>query len=173
MDFNFKFIGSIDVNNIAYKVKSFTNDIWGDYDYRQKTFDAHKDTLTVPLLFEENFSDFPNTYKWYSLFEEQIKSLNSVFLEYYKTGWITRAILVNLPSGKIIPTHIDSGSSLEICHRHHIPIITNDKVSFKVGNEIKNMKSGDIWEINNSNKPHSVKNLGTEDRIHLILDWHA
>jgi hypothetical protein len=172
LDFNFKYIANVNVNDIADKVKSFTDDIWGDYDFRQKTFDTHKDTLTVPLLFEENFSDFPNTYKWYSLFEEQIKSLNNIFLEYYKTGWIARAILVNLPAGKIIPTHIDSGVSLEICHRHHIPIITNNKVSFKVGNEVKYMKEGDIWEINNTNKPHSVYNLGTKDRIHLILDWH-
>ena len=53
----------------------------------------------------------------------------------------------------------------------HIPIITNKKVYFSVGEEKKNLKSGEMWEINNSKKSHAVKNNSKEDRIHLIIDW--
>ena len=28
-----------------------------------------------------------------------------------------------------------------------------------------------MWEINNTNKIHSVENNSNQDRIHLIIDW--
>ena len=36
--------------------------------------------------------------------------------------------------------------------RFHIPLITNDKIFFTVDNETKNLKVGEMWEINNSKK---------------------
>ena len=33
------------------------------------------------------------------------------------------------------------------------------------------MKEGEIWEINNNEKEHSVENNGNEDRIHLLIDF--
>ena len=30
---------------------------------------------------------------------------------------------------------------------------------------------GELWEINNDKKKHSVDNFGDNDRIHLIVDW--
>jgi hypothetical protein len=40
-----------------------------------------------------------------------------------------------------------------------------------VGEDKRNLKLGEIWEINNDKKEHSVDNLGETDRIHLIVDW--
>jgi len=55
-------------------------------------------------------------------------------------------------------------------HRVHIPIVTNDQITFMVGGEEKQMKVGEVWEINNATF-HRVMNESNEDRIHLILDW--
>jgi hypothetical protein len=33
------------------------------------------------------------------------------------------------------------------------------------------MKEGEIWEVNNDKKKHSVHNNGDEDRVHLLIDW--
>jgi hypothetical protein len=49
--------------------------------------------------------------------------------------------------------------------------VTNEKCIFEVDNEEINMKMGEIWEIDNFNKEHSVVNNGDMDRIHLIVDW--
>jgi aspartyl/asparaginyl beta-hydroxylase (cupin superfamily) len=76
-----------------------------------------------------------------------------------------------LKSNSKIDKHIDAGKSLSICHRVHIPIITNKNVLFEIDNEIKNLKEGEMWEINNSEKIHSVVNNSNTDRIHLIVDW--
>jgi tetratricopeptide (TPR) repeat protein len=56
------------------------------------------------------------------------------------------------------------------CHRIHLPIVTNEDVVFHVGGEEINMHAGELWEINNGTV-HGVENRGTEDRIHLIVDW--
>ena len=66
---------------------------------------------------------------------------------------------------------MDNGESLVNCKRTHIPIITNDLVTFTIGGETKQLKEGEIWEINNINE-HSVDNNSNENRIHLILDYN-
>jgi aspartyl/asparaginyl beta-hydroxylase (cupin superfamily) len=83
-----------------------------------------------------------------------------------------RALLVKLTSGKSIRPHVDVvGFSLVIGRRIHIPIQTNDDCFFTVGDDKRNLKLGELWEINNDKKMHSVENFGDTDRIHLIVDW--
>ena len=48
---------------------------------------------------------------------------------------------------------------------------TNEECFFTVGDDKRNLKLGEIWEINNDKKTHGVSNNGDEDRIHLIVDW--
>jgi quercetin dioxygenase-like cupin family protein len=50
--------------------------------------------------------------------------------------------------------------------------VTDDEVIFTVGGEERNIKEGEIFEIDNSNKLHSVINNSEEiDRVHLLADW--
>jgi hypothetical protein len=87
-------------------------------------------------------------------------------------GKIEIALLINLPKNKKILPHIDSGNEHFFkTKRIHVPITTNDKCNFIVGDEIVQMKQGEIWEIDNANKVHSVINNGDTDRIHLLIDY--
>jgi len=86
-------------------------------------------------------------------------------------GYIETAILINLPKSKKIKPHTDAHIYFDSRNRIHIPIVTNDMCIFEVDGEEINMKQGEIWEINNSDKPHSVINNGETDRIHLLIDW--
>jgi len=80
--------------------------------------------------------------------------------------------LVKLTAKKSIRPHVDVvGFSLVVCRRIHIPIETNDECYFTVGDDKRNLKVGELWEINNDKKEHSVNNFGDTDRIHLIVDW--
>lgn len=90
-------------------------------------------------------------------------------LEGKYSGKRGRVLLVNLPAGENIPEHMDSGAYLQIVHRNHIPVITNDQVMFGVGNSVVNMKENNLYEINN-HKTHYVNNDGDTDRYHLIID---
>jgi len=59
--------------------------------------------------------------------------------------------------------------------RLHLPIKTNDKVSFSIWNgkskESKILKTNQLYLVDVT-KPHSVVNNSNEDRIHLVLDCY-
>ena len=78
--------------------------------------------------------------------------------------------LMNLQPGSVIRPHKDADLSFEKGEaRLHIPVFTNDGVSFYSEDDLVRMKEGECWYIN-VNLPHSVSNLGPTDRIHLVID---
>ena len=166
--------GNFDVSNI---INILNNNIfdWDEFNFRQKNFKSHEQTKTIPLLFHLKLSSYdiiPT--KHYELFKEELIILEKILNDNIgKKGHIFRALLVNLISNGKIKKHIDNGVALVEPKRIHIPIITNDKCFFSVGDETKNLKVGEIWEINNGLKLHSVSNEGDEDRIHLIVDYNV
>ena len=169
---NFEYIGKIKIKSFKNKINNFNNKLWNDFDFRQKTFKVHKETKTIPLIFDTDFRLSNPTYLYqYEIFKDEFKIINNKLKKIYGKGFIIRAILVLLKSNSKIDKHIDTGKSLSICHRVHIPIITNKDVLFEIDNEIKNLKEGEMWKINNSEKIHSVINISNTDRIHLIVDW--
>lgn len=169
---NFRYVNSIDVTSLKKLVSEFTDKDWDAFDFRQKTYEAHKETKTIPLIFDVDFRVNNPTYlEHYKKFEADLNIIQNIFVDILGAGFIIRAILVNLKANSFIDRHIDIGTSLELCNRVHIPIITNDKVLFEVGGEEKNLREGEVWEINNAQKLHSVANNSNVDRIHLIVDW--
>jgi len=170
-NFNYNFITSTDVSAIKYKLPEVEND-WDEFDWRQKRFEVHKETKTIPLIFDKDFRlDNPTYHISYTIFNSQMETLKKIYKKYVGPGYIIRALLVMLPAKSKIPKHIDSGTSLELCTRTHIPIITHKDVVFDIDGEQKHLKEGEIWEINNANKRHAVTNGSEKDRVHLIIDW--
>ena len=167
---NFNYIATSNIDLLKNKILKTKN--WNQYEFRQKTYDVHKKTKTIPLIYDEDLRHETPTYHVdYHKYKKSIDMIKEILNKKLGEGRIIRAILVNLPAKNKIDEHIDSGYSLSNCSRIHIPIVTNDKVCFKVGKEKKNLKSGEMWEINNTNKIHSVENNSNQDRIHLIIDW--
>jgi aspartyl/asparaginyl beta-hydroxylase len=80
------------------------------------------------------------------------------------------ARLLNLRANSIIKEHRDHELSFENGEaRLHVPIFTNPSVEFYLNNVLLKMNEGECWYIN-ANLPHRVSNLGTTDRIHLVID---
>ncbi len=168
---NFRNYGIIDVTRIK-KIISENNLDWDEFDFRQQKYHVHKETKTIPILFDESFSLTKTETKHYNLFCNELSVIEQKLKDIIdEDGYIFRAILVILPAGKEIKPHTDKGESLRVPRRIHIPIITNQDCYFTVGDTTKNLKEGEIWEINNSGQRHSVSNGGYTDRIHLIVDW--
>lgn len=87
-------------------------------------------------------------------------------------------VLSNLRAGLTVPEHRDyrhDARDYDLLNfsnqtrRYHIPITTNKDSFFKNGDTTIHMKVGECWEINKANL-HSVRNDGTTDRMHLIID---
>jgi len=169
--------GEYNIDNILKIIKDNNLD-WDEFTDRQKRFNTeHVHTKTIPIIFDKtfNFNHFelvPTDH--YPLFVEEISNLEEIIKSNTgENGRIMRAILVKLTAGKSIRPHRDIvGISLVVCRRIHIPIQTNENCFFTVGDDKRNLKIGELWEINNDKQLHSVDNLGNEDRIHLIVDWH-
>ena len=168
--------GKIDVQPII-KIIEENNLDWDEYTDRQNRFNTeHIHTKTIPIIFDKSFNFnhlniIPTEH--YPLFKDEILKIENVIRENTKEeGKIMRALLVKLTAEKSIRPHVDIvGFSLVVCRRIHIPIQTNDDCFFTVGDDKRNLKLGEIWEINNDKQKHSVDNLGKTDRIHLIVDW--
>lgn len=178
MDYTDTFLlhGKIDVEPIL-KIMNDNNLDWDEYTDRQNKFGTeHLHTKTIPIIFDKSFNfnhlKIIPTEK-YPLFENEIQKIEEQIKSNTKeNGKIMRAILVKLTAGKSIRPHVDIvGFSLVVCRRIHIPIQTNDDCFFTVGDDKRNLKLGELWEINNDKKMHSVDNFGETDRIHLIVDW--
>jgi hypothetical protein len=83
---------------------------------------------------------------------------------------IESARLLRLTVGSNIREHRDYKLGFEDGFvRIHIPMQTNAQVEFYLGGEPLRMNEGEAWYLN-FNLPHSVKNGGAEDRIHLVID---
>ena len=165
--------GNFDVSKILESINHPTLD-WDEFDIRQKIFIEHRYTKTIPLIFNYDFNSFDVVpTKHLLIFQNELNKLESYLKNTIKKdGYIMRAILVKLLKNSIIPPHVDVvGKTLVLGKRLHIPIVTNKDCLFSVGDDIRNLNVGEIWEINNDKKTHGVSNNGDEDRIHLIVDW--
>ncbi len=169
---NFLLLDSgIDVEPIKKKLARVSLAEWNKSG-REKTFEAHRQTKSLMLIYDEDFRHYnPTSHRIYSKFETELKPILDTIAENFKhNGFVVRMILAKLKGNSSIPVHTDSGYSLLKCHRIHIPIVSNDQSFFMVGGERKVMREGEMWEINNATL-HAVDNQSDEDRIHLIIDW--
>lgn len=172
---NFDFVGLVDVLSLKNNVIQLNDKIWEEHQFRQKNAKTHKKTKTIELMWDldslnslekgtitENFKllDIPNF----------LKKIKNFYELKYGNGEFVRVLIVKLEKKSKITPHVDSGIGLIMAKRTHIPIITNANVIFIVGGEEKNMKEGEIWEIDNQSV-HSVENNSDIDRIHLIIDY--
>lgn len=80
------------------------------------------------------------------------------------------ARLLSLGPGSKIREHEDYFLGFEYgLIRIHIPISTEPRVEFFVGNERLDMKEGEAWYID-FGLPHRINNLSDRDRVHLVVD---
>ena len=169
---NYILRGTADIAKIADAVAALPEDEWLEDGYRQETFASHRDTNTVPLLFDPDFRHTsPTRRKNYDRFASIVEPVHATLASFFgEDGWIIRSLFVRLLPGGEIPPHTDRGFSLTNSHRLHVPVVTNDDAGFSVGDQEQHMACGEIWEINNQRR-HSAWNRGTQGRIHLICDW--
>lgn len=170
MDFNFKYYGNYNVESFESKLSQLD---WEYYTFRQDSRKGQENTKTAPLIWDLE-TDFRKVTKWkdYEFFQNELSDLEEYLIQIFGKGVIGTAVLINLPAGEKILEHTDSGLSFfKNTYRLHIPVQTNDKCYFTVGGETINMKKGELWEINNYEKKHSVDNDGDTDRVHLLIDY--
>jgi hypothetical protein len=78
--------------------------------------------------------------------------------------------LMRLTPGSVVLEHRDHDLSADDGHaRIHIPVTTNPSVVFLLNQRRIAMQEGECWYLRLSD-PHAVRNDGTTDRVHLVID---
>lgn len=80
-----------------------------------------------------------------------------------------RVLITRLGPGKRIYQHVDGGAPAEYYSRYHLALQSLPGANFQAGDEVINMRSGELWRFNNRVE-HSVVNNSADDRIVLIVD---
>ncbi|OQR81518.1 hypothetical protein THRCLA_11659 [Thraustotheca clavata] len=145
------------VNNVPMRRSG--HDMWG----------IGKIMLIFADDYLKNLYHFPWLEKWSDLLFPFFKSLN------IPPERVIRCLFAQMTAGSVIPVHHDTGAWVSQCHRVHLPIVTSDKIDFKVGLDEKSMETielaqGNVYELNNASK-HMVENKWDQARVHLIFDY--
>lgn len=181
---SFNHIGNVDDGGLAGSIQELTDEQWSSFSLRQQRYEVHRDTQTVGLVYDPDFRhSHPTKLPMLQTFQQALQPILGQVAAFYEEstkgqalikqnglGYFVRATLVRLKAGGEIAAHQDLNFSLTHSHRVHVPIVTNPGVVFTVGNEAMHMPAGAIYEINNR-RMHSVANEGSDDRVHLILDF--
>jgi hypothetical protein len=159
-----------DVQLLKTKVEALTEADWARSD-RHTQFDIHKETQSIQLLADDMSHTPPVKTAFYERFAADLEPVLAMLADRYGPGGIfIRVLLARLNANSEIKPHVDKGYSLINCNRIHIPLITNDGVSFSVGGVSQSLREGEVWEINNADV-HAVANASAHARVHLIVDW--
>ena len=152
---------------------------WGYNKIRQKIYKQHEDTENILLRFkhpdvfklesEGNLGDYNYSLYNYGLMGRYGGNLHQ-YVPYFGEFSDLAFMLVKLKAGGKIPLHTDSGEYFDRGRRVHIPLQTNRKVLFQLGDRKFHMKKRRIYEIDNTHISHAVYNDSKYDRIHLIVD---
>lgn len=181
---NFNYIGNVDISELARLVDELTEEDWHSDSYRQNRYEAHRETQTIPLVYDADFRhSHPTRLPALQKYQQAIYPILELVADHFENtddgqalikqhglGYFIRTSLVRLVHDGVIPAHQDGNFSLTHSHRVHVPVVTNEDVEFTVGEQTIVMTAGEVIEINNR-RAHSVSNKGELPRIHLILDF--
>ena len=167
-------LGAIAMDALRDRILAQDADAWAEQAIRQQTYEVHRDTESIVMLFCDEGWPNGEIYResgWDRLADVAVPVIDHVIATWYKPGGtLLRAMAAKLKvQGRIAP-HRDSLQSFHIGHRIHVPITTNPGVRYTISGKPYQFEIGNAYEINNQMK-HSVMNLGAEDRISFIFDY--
>lgn len=172
--FSFKKIGVLPLFlQCLATVEQLTEDDWRNYkDRKRRGGIAAENTDTIPITYNPDQSSTQiQRHKMFDVMEPHLVHLTKLASDVFGQVEIRQAMLTRLSAGGEIKRHRDRGPITAKSHRVHLGIKTNDQCFFTVGSETIHIPPGEAWAIDNVGKYHSVRNGGSTDRIHLIVDF--
>lgn len=170
-----RFIGNFDSSKFMSFIRSLPDEAWEEFTDRQKNFESHAVTKTLPAIFPDR-KDYPVIdLKTFTHTEEISKFCSDVcqaFCSFYEKPFqVTTAIVVAMPPNTEIGVHSDTHPYFGVTHRAHWCLDAEyEKMDFYISGSKIPMKQGDFIEINNR-MPHSVVYSGDTVRYNLIIDF--
>ena len=167
-------LGAVEMQALKERILEQEPAAWAEQAIRQQTYEVHKDTESIVLLFCDESWPKGDIYKesgWDLLADVAMPVVDNIIETYYEPGGtLLRAMAAKLKARGRIHPHRDALKSFHMGHRIHVPITTGPGVRYTISGKPYEFEVGNAYEINNQMK-HSVMNMGSEDRISLIFDY--
>jgi len=157
-----KFLNFIEKNDIEFKKN--------EYNVMYNRDNGFDNCFSIFIV-----DDFKFNNEYLHIKDDFLKLLDSEVIDkikkVYGKGKIFSLQLSNIfPEGKI-RKHYDGGLNFILCHRIHVPLITNKNVIFGIGENEYFFENGQMFELNNL-EYHYVSNTDSQiKRLHLIIDY--
>lgn len=169
-------LGHVDVGSLRDEVLGIPESVWdAENADKPNKFEALDKTRHIVFRFVESTRDWRQSYdrplweEWRSRIEPFMAQVTAQYG--YRRSAFPRVMLARMAPGGIIKMHVDANPAAKWPHKIHIPLQTNDKVTFFIGRSGYHFVEGEAVEVNNLG-PHGVRNEGETDRIHLIFEFY-
>ena len=170
-------LGRVDVAALKEAVVALPPETWEAEDANKpnRRFDALDTTRHIMFRFVRSFRDWRKSFdlplwdEWKSLLEPVLETATEPYG--YARGAFPRVMLARMAPGGVIHPHRDENPAAKWPHKIHVPLQTNEDVTFYVDGVAYHFEEGEAVEVNNMGL-HAVENRGTTHRIHLIFEYY-
>jgi hypothetical protein len=169
-------LGNVEIGPLRDAVLALPEALWdAENEAKPNRFGALDATQHIIFRFVSNFLDWRDSYErrlwneWRPLLEPVLHAATAPYG--YERGAFPRVMLARMAPGGVIHPHRDQNPAAKWPHKIHVPLLTNDDVTFYVDGKGYHFAEGEAVEVNNMGL-HAVENRGSTDRIHLIFEYY-
>jgi hypothetical protein len=169
-------LGNVEVGALREAVLAIPEAQWdAENETKPNRFGALDATRHIIFRFVSNFVDWRDSYErplwteWKPLLEPVLSAATAPYG--YARAAFPRVMLARMAPGGVIHPHRDQNPAAKWPHKIHVPLLTNDDVTFCVDGKGYHFAEGQAVEVNNMGL-HAVENRGSSDRIHLIFEYY-
>jgi hypothetical protein len=168
-------LGTVDIAALRERVLAIPEEMWAaENATKPNRFGALDTTRHIVFRFVQNRFDWrrsdegPLWAQWKDVLEPVMEAATKAYG--YANGDFPRVMLAQMPPGGTIRPHRDENPAAKWPHKIHVPLKTNDAVTFFIDDQSYHLAEGEAVEVNNMGV-HAVTNEGDSDRIHLIFEY--
>ena len=169
-------LGRIDIAGLREAVLALPEATWdAENAVKPNRFDALDTTRHIIFRFVSKLGDWRRSFdgplwaEWQPLVQPILAAATADYA--YERGEFPRIMLARMPAGGVIHPHRDTNRAAKWPHKIHVPLVTNEQVSFVIDDVAYHLAEGEAVEVNNL-ATHAVTNRGAADRIHLIFEYY-
>ena len=169
-------LGPVDIAALKAAVLAIPEAVWdAENAGKPNRFEALDRTRHIVFRFVDSVRDWRGSHdrpawaEWRALIEPVLQRAVAPYA--YANGAFPRVMLARMAAGGEIKPHRDANAAAKWPHKIHVPLLTNDRVTFYVDGVGYHLPEGEAAEVNNMGV-HAVKNDGDSDRIHLIFEYY-
>ncbi len=168
-------LGPVDIAALRAAVLALPESVWdAENAGKPNRFEALDRTRHIVFRFVDSVRDWRSSHdrpvwaEWRGLIEPVLHQAVAPYG--YVRGEFPRVMFARMAPGGEIKPHRDANAAAKWPHKIHVPLLTNDRVTFFIEGTGYHMPEGEAAEVNNMGV-HAVKNDGDTDRIHLIFEY--